>query len=120
MEQNIMVKLVSIAETPRTDLGCAAFYPCMVEMADNSGEVQRVSARVWAKTQDLYGVEVGGTYRAKKQLYVKDGEVRVDITVSHLTSLGAPIAKAEDFFSAEEIAALLAASGANSKPDFKG
>jgi hypothetical protein len=93
----------------------------MVEMADNSGEVQRVSARVWATIQDRYGVEVGGTYRAKKQLYIaKNGELRVDITVSHLTSLGAPIPKPEDFFSAEEIAAHLAASDANSKPDFEG
>lgn len=120
MEQNIMVKLVSIADTPRTDLACAPFYPCMVELVNNDGELQTVSARVWAKTQDNHGVEPGKSYRAKKQLYVKDGEVKVDITVSHLTTLGAPIAKASDLFTAEEIEAILAASGASSKADFTG
>lgn len=90
-----MVKLVSIASTPRTDLGCKPFYPCTVEFTNPAGEVIQRGARVWEGNYN-YGMSVGNTYSATARVWVDaDGAPQVDITVSHLT--GTQRASLDDF-----------------------
>ena len=90
-----MVKLVSIASAPRTDLGCKPFYPCTVEFTNPAGEVIQRGARVWEGNYN-YGMVVGNTYSATARVYVDgDNQPQVDITVSHLT--GTTRASLEDF-----------------------
>lgn len=90
-----MVKLVSIASAPRTDLGCKPFYPCTVEFTNPKGEVIQRGARVWEGNYN-YGMVVGDTYSATARVYEDaEGNPQVDITVSHLK--GTQRASLDDF-----------------------
>lgn len=89
MEKKIMVKLVSIASTAKSQTNAEGkttnFYLCTVEFATPTGERVQRSGRVFEGNLK-YGMEVGNEYSATARVYVDaNGAQQVDIQVSHLT-----------------------------------
>ena len=87
--KNFTAKLISVApEAKPTATGTLA-RRCTVEFTEPAtGNVTQASARIYENNYK-YGMEVGKSYSAKAEPYIaKDGNVLVDITVSHLTNAG--------------------------------